>query len=235
MVSDLAREVVGEFGRIDVWVNNAAAIAYGRLEEQPGEVWRGVIETNIFGTYHGVRAVLPWFREQGHGTIINVGSILSKAEGPYQSAYVASKFAIRALSTTVRQEIRDVPDIHVSTVLVAAVDTPLFRSGPNATGRQVVPPGPAIDAGRIANAIVRNAQSPRREIVVGGSTRLGLLSGRISPALTEFASARIVDRQHFTKEPAAQTEGNVLPRGTRTRRLTEGGATTIGDEVAAVL
>ncbi len=101
-VAGLARDVIAEFGRIDVWVNNAAVIAYGRLEELPGDVWRGVIETNVFGTYHGLRAVLPWFREQGGGTIINVSSILAKAEAPYQSAYVASKFAIRALAATVR-------------------------------------------------------------------------------------------------------------------------------------
>lgn len=248
-VADLARDVIAEFGRIDVWVNNAAVIAYGRLEEVPGEIWRGVIETNLFGTYHGIRAALPWLREQGSGTIINVSSILGKAEGPYQSAYVASKFALRALATTVRQETRDVPGIKISTVLTAAVDTPLFRSGANATGRQVVPPGPAIDARRVADAIVRNARRPRREITVGASTRMGLVGARISPALAERASARIVEKRHFTDESAPRTEGNVLsPRDAegqidggwrnlgqrrRTGRLAAAGLLILGAAVAA--
>jgi NAD(P)-dependent dehydrogenase (short-subunit alcohol dehydrogenase family) len=76
-MEQLAREAVGRFGRIDVWVNNAAVITYGRMEEVPVEEWHGVIETNVFGTYHGIRAALPWLREQGAGVIVNVGSVLS--------------------------------------------------------------------------------------------------------------------------------------------------------------
>lgn len=98
----------------------------------------------------------------------------------------------------------------MSTVLPAAIDTPFFRSGANVTGRQVVPPGPAIDARRVADAIVRTARRPRREVIVGGSTRMGLIGARLSPGAAERISARLVDAQHFTDDPAPRTEGNVL-------------------------
>jgi NAD(P)-dependent dehydrogenase (short-subunit alcohol dehydrogenase family) len=60
-VRELARRYVEAFGRIDVWVNNASVMVYGRFEEVPAEVYRRVIETNLFGQIHGARAALPQF------------------------------------------------------------------------------------------------------------------------------------------------------------------------------
>src|SRR5919206_4350128 len=57
-VRALARAAVDRFGRIDVWVNCAGVIAYGRFEAVPSEVFRGVIETNLFGQVHGARTAL---------------------------------------------------------------------------------------------------------------------------------------------------------------------------------
>jgi NAD(P)-dependent dehydrogenase (short-subunit alcohol dehydrogenase family) len=57
-VEELARRSVETFGRIDTWVNNAGVMAYGRFEDIPTEVYRRVIETNLFGEIHGSRAAL---------------------------------------------------------------------------------------------------------------------------------------------------------------------------------
>ena len=206
----LAHDTVSRFGRIDVWVNNAAVVLYGRAEEVPDNVWRRVIETNLFGAYHGARAALPWFREQGSGVLVNVSSILGKAGSPFQSAYVASKHAVRALSDSVRQEVVDADDIHVCTVLPGPVDTPLFRSGANYTGWRVVPPGAPVDPARVAAGIIRCATQPTREVVVGASTRAGLLVTRIAPALAESVAARAISKVHFDKVPSPRTEGNVF-------------------------
>ena len=209
-VASAARRTVARFGRIDVWVNNAAVILYGRAEEAPGHLWRRVVETNLFGAYHGVRAVLPWFREQGEGVLVNVSSILGKTGSPYQSSYVASKHGLRALGDCVRQELLDVPGVKVCTVLPGPVDTPLFRNAANLTGRRIEPPGAPVDPRRVAAAILRCAHRPRREVIVGGSTRLGLLANRLAPGLTERTTARLMEREHFAEEPAEPTEGNLL-------------------------
>jgi short-subunit dehydrogenase len=221
-VASIARDTVEEFGWLDVWVNNAAVMSYGRIEEMPVAWWRRTIEVNLLGTYHGIRAALPWMREQGSGVLINVSSVLGKTPSPHQSAYVASKYAIRALSGAVRQEVRDAGGISVCTVLPGAVDTPLFRSGANVTGHQVEPPGPPIDARRVAEAIVRCADRPRREVIVGASTRTGLVANRAAPALTERLFGHVVDRVNFTSEPAARTDGNLFQPATTGARIDDG-------------
>jgi NAD(P)-dependent dehydrogenase (short-subunit alcohol dehydrogenase family) len=153
IIQDLARRVVESFGRIDVWINNAAVTLFARFEQTPPEAYRRVIETNLFGCIHGARAVLPYFREQGSGMLINISSGVGKIGSPFISAYVASKFAIIGLSESLRMELRDAPDIHVCTVLPAAIDTPLFQQGANFTGRAVQPIPPVYSAEKVAGAL----------------------------------------------------------------------------------
>jgi short-subunit dehydrogenase len=209
-VDRVASDTVGQFGRVDVWVNNAAVNQYGRFEEVPLDEWRRVVEINLFGMAHGSRAVLPWMREQGEGVLINVSSVLGKVAAPYQSAYVASKFAIRGLSDAIRQEVADAPGIAVCTVLPGAIDTPLFQRAGNYMGRRVTAPRPTIAADRVADAILTVARHPRREIVVGASTRMGLVNARIAPGLTERAAAAAMATEQFGDEYAAPTPGAVL-------------------------
>ena len=212
-IEAVARDAAGTFGRIDVWVNNAAVNLFANVEEAPVDAWHATVRTNLFGTFHGVRSALPWMREQGDGVIVNVSSVLGKIGSPYQSAYVASKHAIRALSDSVRQEVSDVPGISVCTVLPGPVDTPLFEEAGNFTGRAITPPRPVISAERVADAIVRCARSPKREVIVGASTAHALLANRVSPRLAERVAARQVPREHFGRSPAPPDPGNVLAPG----------------------
>lgn len=208
-VEGVAGQAVGRYGRLDIWVNNAAVNVYGRLEEAPVDTWHRVVETNVFGTYHGLRAALPWMHEQGSGVLVNVSSVVGKVGSPYQSAYVASKHAIRALSDCVRQELFDAPGIAVSTVLPGPVDTPLFENAGNYTGQEIRPIKPVIPADRVAATIVSCAARPRREAIVGGSTMQILGFNRLLPGLTERVMARQVDRDHFGDSPAHPEPGNV--------------------------
>jgi NAD(P)-dependent dehydrogenase (short-subunit alcohol dehydrogenase family) len=209
-MEEVAREVAGRFGRIDIWVNNAAVSLFAPVEEAPVEHWHRVIETNLFGAYHGTRAALPWMREQAGGVIVNVSSVLGKYGAPYLSAYVASKHAMRGLSDCLRQELLDLPDLHVCTVLPGPIDTPFFQHAANFTGRQVKPIKPVIDAHRVADAIVSCARRPRREVVVGGSSRQSLALARLSPWLLERIVARKIDADHFADAPSGPWDGNVF-------------------------
>jgi len=115
-VAELARQAVERFGRIDVWVNNAGVYLLGSLEATPPKAFRQVLETNFFGYVNGARAVLPRFRDQGHGVLINNASVYSHLGAPWLTAYVSSKFAVRGFSEALRQELADLPDVHVCTV-----------------------------------------------------------------------------------------------------------------------
>jgi NAD(P)-dependent dehydrogenase (short-subunit alcohol dehydrogenase family) len=229
-MDDLARDTAGRHGRIDVWINNAGVHLFGPIEEVPVHLWHRVIEVNVFGTYHGIRAALPWMREQGHGTIVNVSSVLGRLGAPQQSAYVASKHAVRAVADCTRQEVRDIPGIHVCSVLPGPIDTPLFQHAANFSGRTIVPISPVIDPRRVAHTIVRCAAHPtRREVAVGASSSTNVLLARTMPGLFERIVARAVERDHFTPEPAAASTGN-LDEADREHTLVSGGWDRRGEQ-----
>jgi len=209
-IKNVARKAIENFGRIDVWVNNAAVTLFGRFEETPADAYRRVIETNLFGYIHGARAALPHFREQGSGILINVASYVATAGQPYTSAYVLTKFAIRGLAECLRMELRDVKDIHVCTVLPASIDTPLFQHAANYTGRAVKPMSPVYPAEQVARAIVSCAENPEREVMVGNAARVLNVLHTVAPALHDAILARQVERHHFQDRPASKTPGNLF-------------------------
>jgi short-subunit dehydrogenase len=166
-VEALAQRAVSEFGRIDVWVNDAAVMAYGAIGEVPFDVQRRIIETNLLGTMCGSRAALSPMKEQGRGVIINVASLYAKMTSPYVSAYATSKFGVLGFSEVLRQELKSDRKIHVCTIMPGSIDTPVFRHAANYTGRNIRPVPPVASPDRVARAIVHCAEHPRREVTVG--------------------------------------------------------------------
>jgi short-subunit dehydrogenase len=212
-VMDLARRTLERFGRIDVWVNNAAVFAAGRFADTPSEPFRQVMETNFFGYVHGARVAIPIFQEQGHGVLINNASMVARFPEPYFSAYVASKHAILGFSASLRQEMSldGSKGVHVCTIMPAAMDTPFFQHAANYTRRALKVPPPVYPAEMAAKAMAACAERPRREFFVGNSARLFNLQYRLSSAWGESAIAKITDRTHFHPEKAAPpSDGNVF-------------------------
>jgi NAD(P)-dependent dehydrogenase (short-subunit alcohol dehydrogenase family) len=211
-VKRLAEKAVERFGKIDVWVNNAAVSLFARFEEAPGNVFRQVIETNLFGTINGIRSVLPYMREQGRGTIINVSSIVAGAPQPYTSAYVSSKYAINGLTECLRMELSldEAPEIQICTVMPASIDTPIFSNAANYTGRGVKALNPVYSPKSVARTIVSVAKYPKRKVISGEAGRLMLIHHAIMPGLYEKLGAQNVDNDHLKKEPTESGEGNVF-------------------------
>lgn len=222
--SALAAAALDAFGRLDIWINNAAVTAFGDFDEVPPEVFRGVIETNFFGYLHGMRAALEVFRRQARGTIINVNSGVAFARQPKTAAYVASKHAIRAVSDVVRMELAlaQPHDIHVCSLYPAAIDTPLFQSGANYSGRSVQPLPPVHSAEEVAKAVVALTRRPRRQMTVGVPRRLLLLLDAFAPGLSQVWLARYIARRHFTDAPASRSDGNVFRPASRKARISGG-------------
>jgi NAD(P)-dependent dehydrogenase (short-subunit alcohol dehydrogenase family) len=82
----LASRTVERFGRIDVWVNNAGVILYGRFEDTPAEDFEQVVRTNLLGRVHGARAALRQYRAQGRGVLINMGSVWGRLKSRMKEA-----------------------------------------------------------------------------------------------------------------------------------------------------
>lgn len=125
------------FGSVDMLVNNAGIEATGYLWETDPATWRKVIDVNVMGVYHGLRAFLPrMMAQEGRSTIVNVASLAALASGPaQQSAYNASKHAVLAATECLRLELTEVRapiDLHV--VLPGPVSTKIFEDALATTG-----------------------------------------------------------------------------------------------------
>jgi NAD(P)-dependent dehydrogenase (short-subunit alcohol dehydrogenase family) len=223
-VEGLAWRAVEHFGRIDVWVNNAVLAAVGKLEEVPPESNRRVVEANLLGYLYGAQAVLPHFREQGSGVLINMSSGFGLVGAPYAGAYTATKFAQRGLAQALRGELRG-SGIHVCTIMPGGVDTPAYRLAANYSGQAAGPMGFLASPEKIARVVVRCAENPRPEVVVGNSVRMLRLAHALAPQIVELTVARTIERGFLRQEPEEPTSGNL--------RAAAAAASTLGPGVLA--
>jgi len=99
------KKVLAEAGKIDVLVNNAGIGSAGVTEAFTAEQAKVVFDTNVIGLLRVTRAVLPSMRQKRDGLIINIGSILGRVTFPFLGIYGASKFAVEALTDSVRYEV----------------------------------------------------------------------------------------------------------------------------------
>jgi short-subunit dehydrogenase len=209
-VEDFAAAVRERFGRIDVWVNCAATMAYGAFTDIPSEIFRSVIDTNLMGQVHGSRAALTCFRDQGTGILVNVSSVWGRVSSPLVSPYVVSKNAVRALSECIAAELASEQDIHVVTIVPESVDTPIFTHAANYTGHRIRPIPPVLSPEEVAAGIVDCAERPRREVTFGRAGRALEVLYSLSPALyRRFAHSAFVDGT-IAPLPQSDSIGNVL-------------------------
>jgi NAD(P)-dependent dehydrogenase (short-subunit alcohol dehydrogenase family) len=89
---------------IDVLVNNAGFEVQGALEMIDDELMHRQLDTNVLGPLRTIRAVMPAWRERGHGVVVNVSSVVGRATSPFGGAYAASKHALEAMSEALHWE-----------------------------------------------------------------------------------------------------------------------------------
>jgi NAD(P)-dependent dehydrogenase (short-subunit alcohol dehydrogenase family) len=92
-------------GKIDVLVNNAGVGLAGPLEAIPTDDIEQHFQTNVFGTVRMIQRILPFFRTQNHGVIVNISSVVGTFGVPYTSPYCAGKFAVEGLSESLYYEL----------------------------------------------------------------------------------------------------------------------------------
>ncbi len=102
-------------GRIDALFNNAAYGQVGAIEDLPVDALRRQFEVNLFAQHELTRLILPAMRRQGHGRIVQCSSVLGLVSAPFRGAYCASKFALEALSDSLRIELAG-SGVHVSLI-----------------------------------------------------------------------------------------------------------------------
>jgi len=126
-VERAVKEVLARTHRIDVLVNNAGIASAGVTEAFTPDQAKVVFNTNVVGLLRTSRSVLPAMRQQGDGLIINIGSILGRVTFPFFGIYGASKFAVEALTDSLRYEVSQL-GIDVVLVQPSAFPTPMYTS-----------------------------------------------------------------------------------------------------------
>lgn len=202
-------ETVAQWDRIDVWVNNAGTTLFARLEEGEFAAHRQVLETNLIGPMYAARLVIPIFRRQGSGTLINIGSVLSQVGQSFVPSYVVSKFGLQGLTEALRTEFADDEQIHVCTVYPYATDTPHFQDGGNQIGRRAHAMQPVQTPERVAAAIVEVAARPRRQRYVPRYAAIGVLLHHLAPNTAERLLHHALQTFHLVS-PQAPTRGNLF-------------------------
>ncbi|KUY76502.1 17-beta-hydroxysteroid dehydrogenase [Burkholderia cepacia] len=119
--------VLENAGHLDVLVNNAGIGSAGISEAFTTKQVQALFDVNVFGIQRTSRAVLPTFRKQGEGLIVNIGSILGRVTFPFFGLYGASKFALEALTDSYRYEL-SVSGIDVVLVQPSNYPTNIFAS-----------------------------------------------------------------------------------------------------------
>ena len=125
-VDAFATDVVAEHGRVDVLINNAGVSIAGDVSELTVEEIEWLMNINFWGTVYGVKAFLPELQKSDDATIVNLSSVFGLFGPPGQSAYAASKFAVRGFSESLRGELRG--NVHVVTVHPGGIATNIAKS-----------------------------------------------------------------------------------------------------------
>lgn len=101
---ELAQKAMDVYGKIDVWINNAGLMPLSFMIEDRVEDWDKCVDVNLKGVLYGIHACLGIMRKQKSGHIINIGSLSSHQTGLTCGVYAATKFGVRAISETLREE-----------------------------------------------------------------------------------------------------------------------------------
>jgi 2-hydroxycyclohexanecarboxyl-CoA dehydrogenase len=126
-VEDMVAQVRGQFGRIDVLVNNAGWDKVGPFVDSDPADWDKVIAINLYGVLHTSKAVLPIMAAQGSGSVVNLASDAGRVGSSGEAVYAAAKGGIIAFTKTIAREMAR-HQVNANAVCPGPTDTPLFAS-----------------------------------------------------------------------------------------------------------
>jgi NAD(P)-dependent dehydrogenase (short-subunit alcohol dehydrogenase family) len=200
-VEHVVASAVGRFGRIDTYVANAIVTVYSEAERLEPEELRRVVDVDFFGVVYGYWAALPHLRAS-RGTFLHVSSALAYRGIPLQAAYCSSKAAARAFLESARvEEQKAGTGVAISLVLPGAINTPQFDRDRQKIGYQPQPVPPIYQPEPFAEATLRCAERPLRELPVGWGAQKLLWGQKLSPRAGDWVLRRIGWKSQHTREP----------------------------------
>jgi short-subunit dehydrogenase len=167
---------------------------------------RRVFDVNFWGVVNGCKAAVRTMRREGGGAIINIGSVESDRAMPLHGIYAASKHAVKAYTDTLRMELEaDGVPIAVTLVKPASINTPFTEHARNYMNEEAEYMPPVYAPEEVARTILQCAETPTRDILVGGSGKVISLLEKVAPRTLD----RYLERSGF----AAQQKNEPLRTG----------------------
>lgn len=210
-VKKAAQAAVDRFGGFDTWVNNAAVSIFGRNEEVLMEDNRRLFQTNFWGQVYGSLVAVAHLKQRGGGALINLGSEVSDLAAPLQGMYSASKHAVKGFTDSLRLELEEEgAPISVTLIKPAAIDTMFVPHSKNYLEVEPKLPPPVYAPELVADAILYAAEHPKRDIYVGGASKMLSSTQHHAPAMMDKFMSRFGFRMSKTDKPAGSREDNNL-------------------------
>lgn len=163
-VNAAVEKALGEFGAIDILINNAGIASFGKFLELEPTDWERIIQVNLMGPYYVTRAVVPNMIERQSGDIINISSTAGLAGNAMTSAYSASKFALLGLTDSLMQEMRK-HNIRVTALTPSTVATDMAKELKLTDGN----PDKVMQAEDMAELVIAQLKLNRRVFVKNSS------------------------------------------------------------------
>lgn len=186
-VHNVAQMAQERFGGFDTWINNAGVGIFGALLDGTTEDYRKLFDTNFWGLVYGSLTAARGLKHRG-GALINIGSALSDRAIPLQGMYSTSKHAVKGFTEALRVELEaDNAPVSVTLIKPASIDTPYPHHAKNYMDEEPTLPPPVYAPEVVAEAILHCAETPERDVIVGGGGKLISAAGRYAPRLTDKA------------------------------------------------
>ncbi len=201
-VAAWATGVVEEFGRVELVVNNAGVTATGDFADLAYDDLDWIVGINFYGVVHGSKEFLPHLIASRNGALVNISSLFGLVSVPGQSAYNATKYAVRGLTEAIREEMLVAGhDVTVTCVHPGGIRTGISRNGRKAAGLD----GARIDAlfekklatmspDRAAQIILDGALAGKARVLVGLDAHVIHHFARLVGARYQDVVARVTAR-----------------------------------------
>jgi NAD(P)-dependent dehydrogenase (short-subunit alcohol dehydrogenase family) len=192
-VQTFADNVERVLGKAHVIINNAGVALAQTVDHMKRSDFEWVMNINFYGVVNGTEAFLPHLKTQKDGHIVNISSIFGIIGVPSQSAYNASKFAVKGFTEAMRQELKSShPHIHVTCVHPGGIKTNIVRNGrieEDMSGKQVSLSKMAADFDKMAGTtaeeaarqIVRAIEKNTKRLLIGPDAKMLDLMQRLLP------------------------------------------------------
>src|SRR3954470_19292662 len=178
-VERAAERIERELGPIDVWINVAMTAVLAEIMDTTPEEFLRVTQVTYLGSVHGAQAALRRFVPRDRGTIVQVGSALSRRGIPLQATYCGSKHAVKGFLDSLRAELlHEDSNVKVALVQLPGANTPQFDWVRTVLHKHPQPVPPMYQPEVAARAIAWAAEHPRRELWVGLPTVYTILGER---------------------------------------------------------